>query len=157
MNKPEPASASAQLPAEPSPGQAEPVNHAPAASQGDGISLARAVTDSARREDGTGAQLFDVLGHHAGLLYFRVRGEVLWLAPAQLGKAGTALLLVPDIDHWRALSGDPSRRLGVDWKRIAADLTRRAYEVGPFPEGQGYRWPSMTKGLRLRQRAEAAA
>ena len=83
-------------------------------------------------------RLFSPLGHHRGRFYFRSGDTVSWWSPGDLCRVGPALVLIPDIAHWRGLYPvDGSRHGAVDWEHVGADLIRMAKEAGPYGPAPG--------------------
>lgn len=84
-----------------------------------------------------GEHLFTPLGHHRGRFYFRSADAVMWWSPGDLCRVGPALVLVPDIQHWRAMYPRGGKAEAVDWEAAGAGLLRMAKDAGPYTPAPG--------------------
>ena len=97
---------------------------------------AKTILAPARARDG---DLFTALGIHRQRFFFRCAcGIVTWHTASELSRIGAALMLLPDLDHWRALyPREGHKHGGVNWAAVGADLIRMGTEAGEYQPKAG--------------------
>ena len=82
---------------------------------------------------------FTPLGVHRQRYFFRCAyGIVTWHTAGELSRIGAALMLLPDLDHWRGLyPREGHKHGGVNWAAVGADLIRMATEAGEYQPKAG--------------------